>query len=106
MVRSHSQLLTRVNEASKLVLDSGSVGVESRVLAELSLENGVCLKQSVLEDVMSDAEHNTISDCNLITCNEASVVFSQLSFTMDQEGAPLVLNQFLELLVSRSSASH
>ena len=99
-------MYTRVDKPIKFGFDGGGVGVETRVVVKFGLENGMAVKFSVVEDVVSHTEHHAVTNRHLITRDVTRVVAGQLCLAGSQEESPLVLDQILVLLVLRSSIKH
>ena len=64
------------------MLDRLRVRVQAGVVVELGLEESVPSEQWIEEDIVSHAEHDTVSDSNLITRDEARVVLGELFLTL------------------------
>ena len=88
------------------MLDRLRVRVQAGVVVELGLEESVPTEQWIEEDIVSHAEHDTVSDGNLITRDEARVVLGELFLTLRKEGLPLVVEDFFEASLLGGRAGH
>ena len=91
---------------SELGFDGLRVRVQSWIVLELGLEDRMGLELRVEEDVVGHAEHHAITDCDLITRNEATVVEFKLLLAVGEERSPLGRDQLRELIVPFCRASH